>query len=228
MSNKIAPLIIAHRGGHFWESSDFSYIADSVRDGADIVELDVRARDDQYLIQHSPFGQVQGYLAAAIEKLGGASLYLDVKGHDIDVNQLITYVRSICSNHLIVGSFSSSLLRSIRDPAVERNYHCASPWFRATDARFAKADWVNPLSYLATERLAMKIQYAGFKFTPSGNYIWRKRERMGNQVKFAKWGAYAVSTYHVKEMKRLLAASGGAQMGGLKSKWMPFGKFWKC
>ena len=49
------PLIIAHRGGRYWTSrrpNDFGYIAESIRSGADMIELDVRVRGGHYIVQH--------------------------------------------------------------------------------------------------------------------------------------------------------------------------------
>jgi hypothetical protein len=60
------------------------------------------------------------------------------------------------------------------------------------------------LCYFVTEPTARQIQEAGFKFTPSGNYFRKKHESMDNQLRYARLGAYAISTHHVREMKLML------------------------
>ena len=202
------PRIIAHRGGRYWERDNFRYISESVREGADIIELDVRLNQDgRYIVQHDQFSRSQGYLDDALPRLEDADLYLDIKSNRIDVNRLIAHVRDRCSNHLIVGSFDATLLRRIGAPGVERNYHCVLPWRALLDGASVRASWINPLCYFATESVAREVQQAGYKFVPSGNPILKRYEVMDNQVRFAQWGAYAVSTYHVKEMiVRLLEA----------------------
>ena len=47
------PLIIAHKGGKPWENNNFSYITSSIKEGADIIELDIRLKNNQYIIKHS-------------------------------------------------------------------------------------------------------------------------------------------------------------------------------
>ncbi|MGC9968293.1 MAG: hypothetical protein ABSC29_01000 [Minisyncoccia bacterium] len=198
------PLITAHRGGKFWEGDDFSYISESIRDGADIIELDVRLCDGKYIVQHAPYEKAQGFLEDAFARTENTALYLDIKSRDIKINELIAYVHSFCSSHIIVGSYHLDLLRSIQDLAVERNCHCVLPWTAVPRGRSAHAGWVNPLCYFTTKSLAQEIRDAGFKFVPSGNQIFKKHEIMENQLRYARWGAYAISTHHVKEMKELL------------------------
>ncbi len=198
------PLVTAHRGGKFWEGDDFSYISESVRAGADIIELDIRLRDGKYVVQHTPYEKPQGFLDSALARVEGSSVYLDIKNRDLNVNELISYVRSRCSNQIIVGSYHLKVLRSIQDPAIERNCHCTLPWTAVAHGQSAHADWINPLCYFTTKSLAQEIQNAGFKFVPSGNQILKKHEIMENQLRYARWGAYAVSTYHVKETKERL------------------------
>jgi hypothetical protein len=206
MVNKpFRPRVIAHRGGKFWEGEDFSYVSESIRDGADIIELDVRVQQGRYIVQHGPWAKFQGHLEKVLPRLERADLYLDIKDHRMDINRLVESIRSKCANHLIIGSFSQTLLRSITDPSIERNYHWPWPWFHSAPARYAMADWVNPMSSVVTKGLATSIQGAGFKFVPGGNYLFKMYERMGRQLTFAEFGAYAISTHHVKEMIGLLA-----------------------
>lgn len=202
------PLVTAHRGGKFWEGDDFSYISESIRDGADIIELDIRLpRGGKYIVQHMPYEKPQGFLEDALARIEGAAVYLDVKNRDLNVDELISYVRLKYSNHIIVGSYHLNVLRSIQDSSIERNCHCTVPWTAVARGRSAHADWINPLCYFTTKSLAQEIQNAGFKFVPSGNPIFKKHETMENQLYYARWGAYAISTHHVKEMKKLLKAN---------------------
>ena len=76
------PLVTAHRGGKFWEGDDFSYISESVRAGADIIELDIRLRDGKYVVQHTPYEKPQGFLDSALARVEGSSVYLDIKNRD--------------------------------------------------------------------------------------------------------------------------------------------------
>lgn len=198
---------MAHRGGKFWESRDFSYIAESVRAGADIIELDVRSRNGEYVVQHAKYGRLQGSLKDAISYIGHTSLYLDIKDRGFDVNGCIASIRALCLNPIIVGSFDVGLLRSINDRSVVKSCHCLFPWRAGAKAREAGAQWVSPVCYFVTTGLARKIQDAGFRFVPSANLVFTKREVMRNQLRYAHAGVYAISTYHVKEMKRLLKES---------------------
>ena len=197
------PLIIAHRGGKFWESDDFSYITESIQAGADIIELDVRQKNGTYIVQHMPWEKIQGKLDDAIKLSQNAKLYLDIK-IKIDINEFISYIRSICPNEIIIGTYDLRMLRDIKDDKVIRNCHCALPWNCIERGRKSGAQWVNIMCHAATKNLAQRIQRAGFEFVPSGNQIFKKHEITGNILKYAKWGAFAISTHHVKEVKKLL------------------------
>lgn len=204
----VLPRIIAHRGGKFWEGENFSYISDSIRQGADIIELDVGAlRNGRYVIQHDQFSRAQGYLDDALARLENAALYLDVKDRMVDIHKLIAHVHELCTNHLILGSDDSSLLRGIKDLDAERTYHCVLPWKALSGGKTAMANWITPLCYVVTERLARGVQQAGFKFVPGGNPLFKRHELMENQLQYARWGAYAISTYHVKQMRYFLQAN---------------------
>jgi hypothetical protein len=200
---KSSPLIIAHRGGKFWEDADFSYIKKSIQDGADIIELDIRMKDGKYIVQHTPLEKIQGSLEDALKLVENTKIYLDIK-NKIDVNNLIPHVRSICSNEIIIGSYDTKLLASIQDKTVIRNCHCVSPWTAISKGKSCEANWINPICYTATKSLSKEIQSEGFKFVPSGNQIFKKNEIMTNLKKYTLWGAYAISTHHVKEMRKML------------------------
>lgn len=197
------PLLFAHRGGKFWESDDFSYITESIREGANIIELDVRVRDGEYIVQHTPFEKSQGLLRDALRKLEGAMLYLDVKV-DLDPDQLIRYVRSFSPNPIIIGSYKKTLLRRIREPGIVKSIHVVWPWNALRKGRAAAAEWVVILPSFISQQIIKKIEGAGFTFIPAGNQIFKKHEIMRNQLRYAKWGASSISTHHVAEMKKLL------------------------
>ncbi len=203
----VRPLIIAHRGGRFWSGESFDYVTESVRNGADIIELDVRKHFDRYVVQHSVFEKSQGYLEDAIRRIGSASLYLDVKDGTLDVNALIEYARSLTSTKLIIGSYFDHIIRGIEDIEVVKCCHCVLPWRALEVGRSVGADWISPLAVSMTREQCSSLNEAGFKCVPSGNPILKRVERLKNQVRFAAWGAHAISTHHVKEMRTALQAA---------------------
>lgn len=204
------PLIIAHRGGRFWLSNDFSYITESVEGGADIIELDVRLdRNQNFTVQHDIFSKPQGMLEHALQKIDGKSVYLDIKDTKIDINRLINFSKDFEIGSIIIGTHRLETFSKISDSGVLKNYHMLFPTQR-TFSRLAHnydIDWINPICYFVTKKLAYDIQNAGFKFVPSGNQIRKKGEIYKNQIKFASYGAYAISTHHVREMKIRLESS---------------------
>jgi hypothetical protein len=205
---------MAHRGGRFWSGTGFSYISEAIRGGADIIELDIRCRDGAYVVQHALLGPVAGGLEEALKRLQGRALYVHLKGRGVDPNLLVEYIRARFSGCIIVGSFDARLLRSVRDPAVIKACHCFLPWRAVAKGRATGAHWISPVCYFVTGRLAREIRQAGFAFVPSANFLLRKREVFGNQLRCARAGAYAVSTYHVREMRRLLHRIVGREPGG--------------
>lgn len=211
------PLIIAHRGGKFWKKgTDFSYITEAIRDGADIIELDIRLKKGEYIVQHGPFGKNQGRLDDALKVIGsagmyphsklsfGVGVYLDLKSKSIAINELIAYIRSRHKNQIIVGSFHADLLKRITDPSVIKICHCLWPSRAVSKARDVGAHWVSPLCYVVTPKLARQIEAAGFKFVPGGSTLFKKYEIFKKQLQFANYGAHAIATHHVGKFKLLL------------------------
>jgi glycerophosphoryl diester phosphodiesterase len=206
MSSTNLPLLIAHRGGQFWTDRSFSYVSAALREGANIVELDIRQRSDgEYIVQHSPIERPQGHLRDALKRLGDCDLYLDIKHIRSDVNVLLAYVRLRFAGRIIVGTFDADVLRRIEDATVTKNLHVICPWRAVERAREVSAHWVTPLSLCVTEDVAQTLQTAGLGFTPSGNPVFKRREIMANQLQFAAWGAFAISTHHVRTMRELLS-----------------------
>ena len=198
------PLIIAHRGGKFWKGTNFSYIAEAVRDGADIIELDIRLKRGEYIVQHGPFGKNQGRLDDALKVVSSAGIYLDLKSKDIDINTLVAYIRTKHNNQIIVGSFHAPLLKSLTDPSVIKICHCLLPSRAIEKAKAVGAHWVSPLCHVVTRKLADKIEAAGFKFVPGGSTFFKKYEIFKKQLRFVQHGAHAIATHHVGKFKVLL------------------------
>jgi len=200
---KKMPLIIAHRGGKFWKSKNFSYITESIKVGADFIELDIRFKDGHYFVQHEPFDIYQGLLSDALKRIGKTGIYLDIK--DVpDVNELIAYVRKHVKGPIAAGFFDLKYLKDIKDRRVIKIVHCLVEGPAIKDAKKVGAKWITPFVYMATHGFAKDIQAAGFKFVPGGNELFQEHEIMEDLVKFASWGAYAIATFHVKKVKRLL------------------------
>lgn len=194
------PLLIAHRGGRYWEGNNFSYISESIEQGADIIELDIRMENNNYIVKHSIFSKQQGLLSDALLKIQNKTIYLDIKDNDIDPNQLIDYVRKTLNNQIIIGSFNKKILEKIeKNESIIINYHCFSFFCSIKIAKNINADWINPVSFLITKNKIKEIQNKGFKFVPAGTENYKK------QLKYVMSGAYAISTYKIKDFKKVLA-----------------------
>ena len=197
--NSAQPLLIAHQGGEYWEENNFSYIENSIKEGANIIELDIRLKKEEYVIKHFWFSKNQGKLSNALTKVNNASLYIDIKDEKINPNDLIKYIRKTNNNKIIIGSFKTKILKKIeKDKNITINYHCFSFLCSIKKAKELDADWINPVSYFITKNKIKEIQDNGFKFVPAGNEDYKK------QLKYIELGAYATSTYKIKEFKNFL------------------------
>ena len=198
--NQNRPLIIAHRGGHYWKGNNFSYITESIVEGADIIELDIKLKDGEYVVQHDRPSSMQGLLLDALKKVKNTDLYLDIKDNKINPNNLITFVRkSQYKNNIIIGSFDKKLLKSIkRDKGIIINLHTFGIPSPIQIAKDIGADWINPPVFLVRKKLIKSIINNGFKFVPGGNF--RQNSNEANQIRFAQLGAHVISTYNVKRM----------------------------
>ena len=105
------PLLIAHGGGKYWEGQNFSYIEKSIDYGADIIELDIKLKGNDYIVKHSIFSKSQGLLTGALDKIKNASLYLDIKDNNINPNDLIAFIKNKTDNTIIIGSFNKNILK---------------------------------------------------------------------------------------------------------------------
>jgi hypothetical protein len=202
---KAIPLLIAHQGGKYWEGRNFSHITESIKVGASIIEIDVRRNNGTYIVQHMPYERPQGLFVDALRRCAGVGVYLDIKDENADIPEIVGLARDAGVSRIIIGSFHLDLLRSTVPLGVERNCHCIAPWNAIARGIYAHADWVNPICYVVTRGLAQDIQESGFKFVPSGNLVFQRKEIFRNQLRYATYGAYAVSAHHIKELREALA-----------------------
>ena len=200
--------IIAHKGGKYWEGSNFLYVNDSISLGADVIELDVQHRLFRgYIVQH-PFGfpgfdrdvffPYQGKLKDALKVISNrAWVYLDVKDNSISPKRLIKFVRKYHNNTIIVGSFNWNYLRKFNglDDDLIINLHTLPFVYAINNGKNIGADWINPYPFYLTEDYANKIQEEGFEFVPCGIENYTKLKQ------FIDWGAYAVSVYDIEKFK---------------------------
>jgi len=193
------PLLIAHQGGEYWTDKNFSYITKSIEEGADIIEIDIRLKEGQYIVKHFPFSQVQGKLIDALDKMQDKQIYLDIKDESVNPNDLINFVRERRNNSIIIGSFNKDILKKVNPESnVTIDFQCLPTRCSIETAKELNADWINPLPYFITKRQINDIEKNGFKFVPAGseNYI--------KQMQYAKSGAYAISVYEVGKFKKIL------------------------
>ncbi len=122
------PLIIAHEGGEYWQDKNFSYITESIQQGADIIELDIKLKNGKYIIKHGTLSKSRGFLSDALTKINNTSVYLDIKDKNIDPNNLINFVRTKINNtQIIIGSLNANILKKVKkDENIIINYHCIS------------------------------------------------------------------------------------------------------
>lgn len=198
------PLIIAHRGGKFWKTrkQDFSYIEESIKNGADIVELDVRLKNNKYIVKHSTLAKNQGDLELAlnlISKLKKTPIYLDIKDQRVDPNHLIEFVRKKIKNVLIIGSFYSSTLKKInKDKKVIVSYQVYSPKYNIETAKEIDADWIILWNYNIANWKIKELKDNGFKVAPAGNILSSQQRR------YLKKGVNAVFVYDIKKSSKKL------------------------
>ena len=91
-------MCIAHRGGKFWEDTNFSYISTSYALGDVRISsnwMSGARRGRLHVIQHDPFSKAQGTLEAALARIERAAAYLDVKQTTSPINDLIAYGAAI-------------------------------------------------------------------------------------------------------------------------------------
>lgn len=200
------PLIIAHRGGRFWTGrrpNDFRYITESLRAGANVIELDVRVRAGQYVVRHDQVvAPYQGTLSEALKWVENAGVLVDVKG-TLDLLDLIAFVRSRCENLLVVQSRSVVGLARPRDlQRVLFSLPIIGIASGISELGQESADWITPFPWFITRRLVQQIRRHGFKFVPGGNVFARSTDEA--LLTFAQWGAHALSTFYVDRLVKSL------------------------
>ncbi|MEK6890746.1 MAG: hypothetical protein AABX03_01275 [Nanoarchaeota archaeon] len=201
LQNNSEIIIIAHRGGKYWKGKgkNFNYISESLHHGADVIELDVRVKENKYIVQHSKAALSQGFLEDALEKIGTVPLYLDIKDPLIDPNDLIKLVRKKLKNQLIIGSFYSAVLKKIKKKkGIIISYQVYSPLYDLKLVKRLKVDWVVLWNYNIAGWKIKELQTSGLKFAPAGNLMPRQ------QMRYVKRGANAVFVYDIKKFKKNL------------------------
>lgn len=203
--------IIAHKGGTYWNGENFSYINNSIKDGASIIELDIQHKlFGGYIVQH-PIGvpeydreiffPYRGRLENALKVINNqAMVYLDIKDENINPKSLIKFVRKYNNNTIIVSSFNKNYLKKFNniDDNLIINLQCLIEEECINNAKEIGAQWINPVPILLSEKFAKDIQNAGFKFVPAGIEDYNKTKE------YISWGAYAISVYDINKFKQSL------------------------
>jgi hypothetical protein len=199
--------IIAHKGGRFWTGD---YIEESIRLGADIIELDILEKDGKYRVKHPlgiPFYDKrvffpnQGNLGNFLLKINNrADLYLDIKDKSIDPVKLLDFVRKYHQKGIIVGSFNTSVLSRFRkaDKGIVINLHCLPLKRNILLAKKIGANWINPIPLGIRKSFVIEAKRANLKFVPAG------QDRFNQIKRYIALGAYAISLYDIKKFKEFL------------------------
>ncbi len=218
---KSLPKIIGHRGcrapGVLENSS--RAVARAITEGADIVEVDVICtRDGHFVALHwpdvcssllppwkyrlaelPPVEQVTSIVRTAGQQV---ALYLDIK-QPLDDRQfldLAQLVSSFTPRQVIVGSFHRGVLRSCAKhcPQWILNYDCLPVHRAITKANELGAHWINPVAFAVRKSFVERALEAGLRFVPAGS------ENDRRQLRYAAWGAYALSTFRPARLRALL------------------------
>lgn len=195
-------LVIAHRGGRYWKGKNksFNYISEALYHGADVIELDVRLKNGEYVVQHSKAAICQGNLEDALKKVGKTPIYLDIKDETVDPNDLIRFTRKRLKNKLIIGSFYSSVLKKIKkDKNLIISYQIYSPLYDIKLAKKINADWVVLWNYNIAGWKIRELNNNNISFAPAGNLLPKQ------QLNYVKKGANAIFVYDVKRFKKLIS-----------------------
>lgn len=216
------PKIIGHRGcrsaGVFENTARAA--ARAVAEGADIVEVDVVCtKDGHFVALHWPDASstvlppwkyrlaelppVEG-LAKIVEAVSDrVGLYLDIK-QPLDDQQLLDLAHLVTSKgarEVIVGSVYRRVLLWSRKHRPEWiiNFDCLPLHGAVVEARELGAHWINPAAFGVRRSFVDRALEAGLQFVPAGN------ENIQRQIRYAKWGAYALSTFYPARLRSVLA-----------------------
>lgn len=200
------PLIIGHRGCKHSGIRENSCraVEQSIREGADIIELDVvLAKDGQFIGYHpklfrpKPLSTATGVdtFESLLKTLSSRrALYIDIKENlsQEKISTLAKLVRKYHNNQVIVGSFYEPVLRCFKQ--IERgwiiNYHCLATNRSIKKAVAIGVNWINPIPYGITRGFVSGAIRRGLKFVPAGNENYYK------QLRYAELGAYALSVFN--------------------------------
>ena len=200
--NKSEILVIAHRGGRYWKgkNKNFNYVSEALYHGADIIELDIRLKEGEYVVQHSKATVCQGKLEDALKKVGKTPIYLDIKDEKIDPNNLISFTRKRLENKIIIGSFYSSILKKIKKTKnLIISYQIYSPLYDIKTVKKLNADWVVLWNYNIAGWKIHELNKNNINFAPAGNLLPKQ------QLNYVKKGANAIFVYDVKRFKKIVS-----------------------
>ncbi len=199
------PLIIGHRGCKYFGIRENSReaVEQSIREKVDIVELDVVYTTDGCFIGYHPklFRTKPLSIAHNVDILESllnilnnrAILYIDVKEKfsQEKMDLLFKLIKNYYNKQAIIGSYYLSVLSYFRRIAPNWiiNYHCLATRKSIKNALDVGANWINPVSYGVTAKFVSEAKQKGLKFVPTGN------ENYSKQLRYAKLGAYALSTF---------------------------------
>lgn len=211
----IFPLIIGHRGCKYPNIRENSCraVEQSIREGADIVELDVVYSKENHFIGYHPWAfQLKPFLTInnidSFESLlktldNRVDIYVDIKGNlsAEKMKELLKLIKKYHNKQVIIGSFYVQVLKYFRkaEPSWIINYHCLPLRRNIQKAMDIGANWINPVSYGITRGFVAEAIQKGLKFVPAGNENHRK------QLYYAKLGAYALSTFRPASFRKWLA-----------------------
>ncbi|GIW43642.1 MAG: hypothetical protein KatS3mg077_0924 [Candidatus Binatia bacterium] len=217
------PKIIGHRGCRApgVRENTAAAAAKAVAEGADIVEFDViQTKDGHFVALHwpdlrflfsppwerrleelPPVSTVGEILSALGNRTG---VYLDIKQplSDRQFLELSQIVDSFQFSLVVVGSFQRGVLSACREhkPNWIVNFDCLPTHRAVRQAIELGAHWINPIPYGVRRSFVELVLDSGLKFVPAGNESDRR------QLRFARWGAHALSTFRPAHLRRLLAA----------------------
>ena len=199
------PLIIDHRGCKYpgIRENSCKSVENSIKEGVDIVELDVVcAKDNNFIGYHPKLFQRKPLSTASnvdlFESLlktldSRAMLYTDIKENLTPgkMDALSGLIKKYHYKQVIIGSYYLPVLRYFRQlqPTWIINYHCLATRRSIQRAINVGANWINPIPYWVARRFVAEATRKGLKFVPGGNENYQK------QLRYAKFGAYALSVF---------------------------------
>lgn len=199
------PLIIGHRGCKHSgiRENSCEAVEQSIREGADIIELDVAYTKDNHFIGYHPRLFRRKPLSTAtnvdsfeslLKTLNNRKiLYVDIKEKlsPERIDMLLGLIKKYYNKQVVTGSFYESVLKYFRQ--VEStwiiDYHCFATRRSIQEAIDIGADWINPIPHWITRRFVSEATQRGLKVVPAGN------ENYYRQLRYAKFGAYALSVF---------------------------------